>query len=85
LYSTTVDAMSFDELLSAASHLPPQERILLSDLLRDTVAPEDWPPLSDEWLAEIATRSAEYDAGRMPTSSWAEVRSRTRRQAGLDG
>jgi putative addiction module component (TIGR02574 family) len=77
--------MSFDELLSAANGLPAAERMRLSDLLRESVPPDEWPPLSDEWLAEIDRRSCEYDAGRMPTASWSEVRQRTRRQAGLDG
>ena len=77
--------MSFDDLLSAASHLPPQDRLRLSDLLRETVEPEDWPALSDDWLREIARRSAELDAGRMNSAPWSEVRSRTRREAGLDG
>jgi putative addiction module component (TIGR02574 family) len=49
---------------------------------REGEAPAE--PLSDEWLAEIERRSAEYDAGRMPASSWPEVRARTRQQAGLD-
>jgi len=75
--------VSFDELLSAANHLPAIERLRLSELLRETVPPEDWPPLSDEWLAEIDRRSAEYDAGRMPAAPWSEVKSRTRTQARL--
>jgi putative addiction module component (TIGR02574 family) len=77
--------MSVDDLLSAASHLPPEDRLRLSDLLRDTVPPDQWPPLADDWLREIDSRSKEFDAGRMSASSWTEVRSRTRRQAGLDG
>jgi putative addiction module component (TIGR02574 family) len=77
--------MSLEELLSAASRLNPKERLLLSDMLRETVAPEEWPPLSDDWLEEIDRRAAEYDAGRMPASSWTEVKARVRKQAGLDG
>ena len=57
--------MGFDELLSAASHLPPLDRLRLSDLLRDTVPAEEWPPLSEDWMHEIQCRSDEYDAGRM--------------------
>ncbi len=77
--------MGFDELLSAANLLPPLDRLRLSDLLRDTVPLEEWPPLSEDWVREIKRRSDEYDAGRMTAASWAEVRLRTRREAGLDG
>jgi putative addiction module component (TIGR02574 family) len=77
--------MSFDDLLSAAHHLPALERLLLSDLLRESVPPEQWPGLSDEWVDEIARRSQDRDAGLMEASSWEEVRMRARRQAGLDG
>jgi putative addiction module component (TIGR02574 family) len=77
--------MSFDDILSAAASLDPGDRILLSDLLRDSVPPEAWPSLSNEWKGEIARRSALYEAGKMPAALWAEVRTRTRKQAGLDG
>jgi putative addiction module component (TIGR02574 family) len=77
--------MGFDELLAAASHLPPLDRLRLSDLLRDTVPPEEWPPLSDDWMQEIQHRSDEYDSGRMTAAPWSDVRSRARREAGLDG
>jgi putative addiction module component (TIGR02574 family) len=77
--------MSFDELLSEANQLAPLERLLLSDLLRDTVPAEQWPPVSDEWLAEIERRSALVDSGAMSTATWEEVRKRTRAKAGLDG
>lgn len=76
--------MSFDELLSAASHLPPDERLRLSDMLRDTLPPEEWPELSGEWLQEIERRTNLYNAGQMPAAPWPEVRERTRRQAGLN-
>lgn len=72
--------MSVEELFSAAIGLPPDERLLLSDLLRDSVEPEQWPALSPEWLSELERRSAAYDAGQMPGDSWAVVRERTRRQ-----
>jgi putative addiction module component (TIGR02574 family) len=77
--------MSFDDLLSEASQLAPADRILLSDLLRDSVEPDAWPPLSDEWLAEIDRRSTLYDQGQMSAAPWSEVRERTRKQVGLDG
>jgi putative addiction module component (TIGR02574 family) len=77
--------MSFDELLSAASYLPPQDRLRLSDLLRETIPAGQMAELSEEWIAEIHRRSEAYDAGEMSASPWETVRSRTRKQAGLDG
>jgi hypothetical protein len=38
-------------------------RIQLIEALWDTVPEDALPPLSEEWLAEISQRSAEYDAG----------------------
>ncbi|NQU24031.1 MAG: addiction module protein [Candidatus Nealsonbacteria bacterium] len=76
---------TFDDVLGAAQGLPPAERIRLADALIETVPPDEWPAPSDEWIAEARRRSAEYDAGRMATSPWPEVRKRARREAGLDG
>jgi putative addiction module component (TIGR02574 family) len=72
-----------DDILGAAQHLSLSERIRLVHALWDTVPPEDWPKLSQIWIDEAQRRSAEYDAGRMATSSWPEARAR--RKAGLDG
>jgi hypothetical protein len=77
--------MSVDELFAQASSLQPSDRLLLSDLLRDTVPPEDWPRLSPEWVDEIQRRSASLDSGEMSTATWDVVRARTRKLAGLDG
>jgi hypothetical protein len=77
--------MSVDELFAQASTLQPSDRLLLSDLLRDTVPPEQWPRLSSEWVDEIQRRSALFDSGEMPAASWDVVRERTRKQAGLNG
>lgn len=76
---------TFDDVLDAAQNLAPSDRIRLIDALWDTVPPEEWPAPSDEWVAEVQRRSAEYDAGRMSASPWPEVRQRARRKAGLDG
>ena len=32
------------------------------------------PPLSDEWIAEINRRSAEYDAGLVQPVPWEQIR-----------
>jgi putative addiction module component (TIGR02574 family) len=75
---------TFDDVLGAAQGLDVFERIRLIDALRDTVAPEDWPAPSKEWIAEAQRRSADYDSGKIAASPWPEVRARARRQAGLD-
>ncbi|NQT38511.1 MAG: addiction module protein [Planctomycetes bacterium] len=76
---------AFDDVLGAAWNLRPDERVRLIDALIESVPPDEWPPPSEQWIAEARRRSAEYDAGRMPSSPWPEVRQRARRKAGLDG
>src|SRR4029077_3410131 len=61
--STEATMSDYDTLLSDASQLPLDARIQLIEALWDTVPEDALPPLSDEWLAEINQRSAEYDAG----------------------
>jgi putative addiction module component (TIGR02574 family) len=75
---------TYDDILGAAQHLPPLERIQLVHALWETVPPEDWPKPSQAWIDEARRRSAEYDAGRMAASPWSEVRARSRREAGLN-
>ncbi len=53
----------YDMLLADAAQLPVDARIQLIDALWDTLPEDAVPPLSNEWLAEIKRRSAEYDAG----------------------
>jgi putative addiction module component (TIGR02574 family) len=64
----------YDTLLSDASQLPLEARIQLIEALWDTVPEDALPPLSDEWLAEIERRSAEYDAGVVKAIPWEQVR-----------
>jgi putative addiction module component (TIGR02574 family) len=75
---------TYDDVLGAAQHLPPSERIRLVHALWDTVPAEEWPKPSQTWIDEVQRRSAEYDAGRMTAAPWSEVRARARREAGLD-
>lgn len=75
---------TYDDVLGAAQGLPPVDRIRLVQELWATVPPGEWPQPDDFWIEEAQRRSAEYDAGRMPASPWPEVRTRTRRKAGLD-
>jgi len=76
---------TFDDIFGAAESLAPSDRIRLVHALWDTIPTDEWPAPSAEWIAEVARRSAEIDAGRMSASPWAEVRERARRKAGLDG
>jgi putative addiction module component (TIGR02574 family) len=76
---------TFEELLGAAQHLAPSERIHLAHALWDTVPTEEWPLPGQEWIDEAQRRSAEYDVGNMTAAPWPEVRARARRKAGLDG
>jgi putative addiction module component (TIGR02574 family) len=46
----------------------------LIEALWDTVPDDAMRPLSDEWLAEIHRRSAEYDAGTVQPIPWEEIR-----------
>lgn len=70
----------YDTLLSDASQLPLDVRIQLIEALWDTVPEDALPPLSDEWLAEINRRSAEYDAGLVKPIPWEQIRSGAREQ-----
>jgi putative addiction module component (TIGR02574 family) len=73
----------YDSLLSDASQLPINERIQLIEALWDTVPENALPPLSDEWLAEIQRRSADYDSGKVRPVPWEQVRADALRRVGL--
>lgn len=73
------------EIFDAAQTLNSSERAQLLAALWDTVAPSDWVPPDVHWIAEASRRSDALDAGDMTSSTWAEVRERARRMAGLDG
>jgi putative addiction module component (TIGR02574 family) len=64
----------YDTLLADAARLPVDARIQLIDALWDTLPEVALPPLSDEWLAEIKRRSAEYDAGTVEPIPWERIR-----------
>lgn len=70
-------------VLAAAEALSAAERRELIGLLAAGLddgpnGSDDEAPgtLSDAWRAEVARRSAEYDAGRAETVPWDEVRAR---------
>jgi putative addiction module component (TIGR02574 family) len=75
---------TFDDVLDAARTLTPTERMQLVEALWEEVPPTEWPVPSEEWIAEVQRRSAEYDQGRASATAWPEVQARARREAGLD-
>jgi putative addiction module component (TIGR02574 family) len=64
----------YASLLADASQLSLDARIRLIEALWDTVPDDAMPPLSDEWLAEIQHRSAEYDSGAVQSIPWEQIR-----------
>jgi putative addiction module component (TIGR02574 family) len=77
--------LSYEALLADASHLPVPDRIQLIEALWDTLPADSLPPLTDEWLAEIQRRSAEYDSGSVQTTPWERIRADALRRAGAMG
>ena len=78
---------NMNEILTAAQALPASERAQLIANLWDSVSPVDWVPPDSQWIAEANRRSDAFDSGEMTGSTgstWAEVRERARREAGLD-
>ena len=73
------------EILTAAQSLPSSQRAQLIAALWDDVSPTDWVPPDAQRITEANRRSDAYDSGKMTGASWAEVRERARRKAGLDG
>jgi putative addiction module component (TIGR02574 family) len=74
---------TYEALLADASRLPVADRIQLLDAIWDTLPADSLPPLSDEWVAEIQRRSAEFDAGSGETVSWEQVKADALRRAGV--
>jgi putative addiction module component (TIGR02574 family) len=70
----------FQSLFADASQLPIGDRIHLIEALWDTLPEEAVPSLSNEWLAEIERRSAEYDAGLVKPIPWETVRAEALRR-----
>jgi len=65
----------YQSLFADASQLPVGERLQLIEALWNTLPEEAVPLLSDEWKAEIARRSAEFDAGLVQSIPWEQARS----------
>ncbi|MCE5303011.1 MAG: addiction module protein [Planctomycetaceae bacterium] len=66
--------LNYETLLADASHLPVADRVQLIEALWDTLPADSPQPLTEEWLAEIRRRSAEYDSGSLTTIPWEKIR-----------
>lgn len=64
----------YESILTDAAQLSVVDRIQLIEALWDTVPEGELPPLSQQWLAEIQRRSAEFDSGKVPSIPWSEVK-----------
>lgn len=74
---------TYETLIAEAERLPVADRIQLVEAIWDTLPADDLPPLSDEWIAEIQRRSAEYDSGTVETVSWEQVKAEALRRVGM--
>ncbi len=74
---------SYETLLADVNCLPVAERLRLMDEIWETPPANALPPLSDEWVAEIQRRSAEYDSGKTATVSWELVKAEALRRVGM--
>ena len=74
---------TYESLLSEAIRLPANERRQLIDALWVTLDTHEASPLSEEWMAEIERRSADYDAGLVKTIPWETVRRDLWKKIGL--
>ena len=73
----------YETLLADARRLPLVHRMQLIEALWDTLPADSLPPLTDEWIAEIQRRSAEYDSGSVQPVPWEQIRADALRRAGL--
>lgn len=65
---------SYDTLLQQALALPDSERENLVHALIPTLSNSQPGSLHPDWDEEIDRRTAEYDAGLVPGTPWAQVR-----------
>jgi len=71
--------MSYREVLQAALDLGIKDRNKLVKKLQASLEDDDAPILSEEWMAEIERRTAEYEAGKAEWLTWDQVKRRLRR------
>jgi putative addiction module component (TIGR02574 family) len=66
----------FSAVFRDASELSERDRATLAGLLIESIETEPEPDVEAAWLAEIARRVAEVEAGTVKTIPWDEVRQR---------
>ncbi len=73
---------AYEAVLADANRLPVVDRVQLIEALWDTLPADTLPRLTDEWIAEIQRRSAEYDSGLVRAVPWEQIRSEALCRAG---
>ena len=73
----------YEKVLADASRLPLVHRVQLIEALWDTLPADSRPPLTEEWVAEMQRRSAEYDSGSVQAVPWEQIRADALRRAGM--
>jgi len=71
----TDTATLLDQVLS----LPERKRAEIAVRLLESLEPETHADIDAAWAEEIESRCAAVDDGSLPTSDWADVRSRIER------
>jgi putative addiction module component (TIGR02574 family) len=66
----------FSAVFRDASEMSERDRATLAGLLIESLETEPQPDVEAAWLAEIARRVAEVEAGTVKTIPWDEVRQR---------
>lgn len=70
---------SVEELYEQASRLPEEDRAELAGKLLESIEGPPDEGVEEAWAAEIERRIADYQAGRVKTIPWSEVRARLHR------
>lgn len=58
---------SYDEILSAALSLPPDERAMLADRVLESLDPPNQKQIDAAWAEEVERRIREIDEGKVET------------------
>ena len=64
---------SYEEIMSAALALPPKERVMLADLLMESIDTEDQERIDRLWAEEAERRLKEIEEGLVKTIPGDEV------------
>jgi len=72
-------ARTVQDLYEKAVELPEEDRAELAGLLLESLEARYDVGVEEAWAAEIERRMAEYQAGRVKTISWQELRAHLHR------